>query len=426
MRTRTTKPSAAAAGRSEFGMVYQTPGRRTFSVDFIWKGRRVRRAGGSTYALADQKRREVRVLLERGVDLDEVLAHVFGDFCGTRLTFREATAKYLEYAATRKRPSSLADDRYRLGALSRARFANKRLAEITPADLLRWVEARHEGRTVERLRARRPRETLAAFRVAPDRMERRTLQGASPATINKDLNLISALYRWAIKAGFVDDNPARKVERLSEKGRARETYLSAEEARAFAAACAPSLRPLVIAALHTGARRGELLALCWRDVDMERREVVIAPATEKAGRGRVIPMTPSLFDLLAELRSRRPLPALDGSDRVFLGPDGAPLTLGLLRGLWEKAVEKVGDGVPASKRGAVTFHCLRHTAASLLAAGGIPLLDIARVLGHSTLSVTMRYAHFAPESGRKAMAALGDALATPDARRGRGERDVGS
>lgn len=428
MRTRTTKPAAAAAGRSEFGMVYQTPGRRTFSVDFVWKGRRVRRAGGSTYALADQKRREVRVLLERGVELEEVLGHVFGDACGSLLSFAAATTKYLEYARLRKRPSSIADDEYRLAAISRARWASKRLSEIKPCDLLAWVELRREGREVKRLRKRRPGETLQSFREAADRMERKTLPGASPATVNKDLCLVSALYRWAIKAGYVEDNPARKVERLSERGRARETYLTAEEARAFAAACAPPLRPLVVTALHTGARRGELLALCWRDVDMERREIVIPPATEKSGRGRVIPMTASLFDLLADLRTRRPLPALDGSDRVFLGEGGAPLTLGLLRGLWEKAVEEVGEGIPASKRGAVTFHCLRHSAASMMAAAGIPLLDIARVLGHSTISVTMRYAHFAPESGRKAMAALGDALAggTHDARQSRGGRSPGS
>lgn len=134
--------------------------------------------------------------------------------------------------------------------------------------------------------------------------------------------------------------------------------------------------------------------------------------TEKTGRGRVIPMTTALLGLLESLRSRRPLPAIDGSDRVFLGPDGSPLKVGLLRGLWEQAIEAAGEEIAVSKRGSLTFHCLRHTAASLMAAAGIPLLDIARILGHSTLSVTMRYAHFAPESGRRAIDALGGALAS--------------
>lgn len=428
MKTSDTKPPATAARRSECGMVYPTPGRRTFSVDFIWKGRRVRRAGGSTYALADQKRREARVLLERGVELEEVLGHVFGDACGSLLSFAAATTKYLEYARLRKRPASIADDEYRLAAISRARWASKRLSEIKPADLLAWVEARREGREVKRLRKRRPGETLRALREASDRLERKTLPGASPATVNKDLCLISALYRWAIRAGHVEENPARKVERLSEKGRARETYLTGEEARAFAQACPPALRPLVVTALHTGCRRGELLALAWRDVDLERREIVISAASEKAGRGRVIPMTGALHGLLEALRAHRPLPAFDGSDRVFLGPGGSPLEIGLLRGLWEQAVEAAGDGIAASKRASLTFHGLRHTAASLMAAAGIPLLDIARVLGHSTISVTMRYAHFAPESGRRAIDALGGALtgASRDAGHARGERSPGA
>src|SRR5438045_1120073 len=127
-----------AARRSPFGQVYKTPGRRSFSVDFLWKGRRVRRSGGSTYALADQKRREVRVLLERGVPLDEVLGHVFGDACGSLMSFAKSTADYLKFAKLRKRPSSFADDEYRLAAISRARWASKRLADITPADLLAW------------------------------------------------------------------------------------------------------------------------------------------------------------------------------------------------------------------------------------------------------------------------------------------------
>jgi integrase len=357
------------------------------------------------------------VLLERGVELDDVLGHVFGDPCGSLSSFAAATAKYLEYARLRKRPSSIADDEYRLAAISRARWASKRLSEIRPADLLGWVEERRESREVKRLRKRRPGESLRAFRAASDRMEPKMLPGASAATVNKDLNLISALFRWAIRAGHVDENPARKVERLSEKGRARETYLTGAEARAFVEACPPALRPLVVTALNTGCRRGELLALAWRDVDMERREIVINPANEKAGRGRVIPMTSALHRLLEALCSRRPLPALDGSDRVFLGADGLPIGVGSLRGMWEQAIEAAGDGISASKRESLTFHCLRHTAASLMAAARIPLLDIARVLGHSTISVTMRYAHFAPESGRRAIDALGGALAggTPEA-----------
>jgi hypothetical protein len=127
------------------------------------------------------------------------------------MSFAVATTKYLEYARLRKRPTSIADDEYRLAAISRARWASKRLSEIKPPDLLGWVEERREGREIERLRKRRKGETPEAFREAPDRKEKRTLSGASPATVNKDLCLISALYRWAIRMGHVDENPARST-----------------------------------------------------------------------------------------------------------------------------------------------------------------------------------------------------------------------
>jgi integrase len=67
-------------------------------------------------------------------------------------------------------------------------------------------------------------------------------------------------------------------------------------------------------------------------------------------------------------------------------------------------------GIPVEKRSKVTFHCLRHTAASLMVAQGVPLFDVAKILGHSTLAVTMRYAHFAPEAGRAGIEKLGRAL----------------
>ncbi|MCB9829060.1 MAG: tyrosine-type recombinase/integrase [Planctomycetes bacterium] len=67
-------------------------------------------------------------------------------------------------------------------------------------------------------------------------------------------------------------------------------------------------------------------------------------------------------------------------------------------------------GDPRGEAGGVTFHALRHTAASLMVATGVPILDVARVLGHSTLAVAMRYAHFAPESGRAAIARLAGVL----------------
>ncbi len=159
-------------------------------------------------------------------------------------------------------------------------------------------------------------------------------------------------------------------------------------------------------------RRGELLALRWRAVDLDRREVHVEAETEKAGRGRVVPLTAWLLAELVTLKASRETPALDGSDPVFRCADGSPLTIKVLRLAFLSAV-KACASISLDKRGRVTFHALRHTAASLMVAAGVPIFDVAKILGHSTLAVTMRYAHFAPEAGRSAIERLGAALGKP-------------
>lgn len=366
--------------RRPWGHVFQPPGRPGWYVAFTAEGRKVKRSGGRTEAAARKRLEKARQYLEDGASLADVLAHVFGDFNGASLTLRTAAPLYLDYAKGRKRPSTLRGDVGRLRVLCRSAWSAKVLGRVEPRDLLAWV-------------AERERE------------------GVSGATINRDLALVSALYRWAGKAGHVpaDLNPARRVDRHSEKGRERETYLTAAEAGALIEACSDVARPFVLAALHTGARRGELLALRWRAVDLARREVVIEPQTEKAGRGRVVPLSPALASALADLSTRRARPVVDGSDHVFADRDGEPFHEPLVRSLLASAVRRC-EAIPQAKRPKVTCHALRHTAASLMVGAGVPLFDVAKVLGHATLAVTMRYAHFAPEAGRAAIERLGSVL----------------
>ena len=81
----------------------------------------------------------------------------------------------------------------------------------------------------------------------------------------------------------------------------------------------------------------------------------------------------------------------------------------MIRNALDSALSGCED-LPEDKRTRVTFHTLRHTAASLMVGQGVPLFDVARILGHSTLAMTMRYAHFAPDAGRSAIQKLGAAL----------------
>ncbi|MBI3272210.1 MAG: site-specific integrase [Planctomycetes bacterium] len=364
--------------RRAFGTVLARPPRPGFYALFTWQGRRYLRSAGPTRTVAEKKLATAHATLTGGVPVATVLAEVFGDTRGARLTFKDAAPLYLEHAHARKKPSTFAGDVKRLRVLLRAPWAGSLLSHVRAQDLERWAAERQK-------------------------------EGASGATVNRDLALASALFRWAIRQGYVEDNPVKGVERFSEKGRARETYLSAAEARALVASASPILRPLLVAALSTGARRGDLLALRWRDADFDRRELVMRAESEKAGRGRVVPMTDDLCRELLALRAGRRTPALDGSDPLFTLGDGSPIGDHALRLMFEAAVFRC-QAIPVAKRDAVTFHTLRHTSASLMVAAGVPIFDVAKILGHSTLAVTMRYAHFAPEAGRAAIARLGNTL----------------
>lgn len=363
--------------RRQFGSIQLRPDRPGAYVRFRWKGRRYKRYGGMTKAIAQKRLALLQVKLDSGVEPGRAIAEVFGGVVGTTMTFRDAIKPYLAYAATRRTPSTLLSYRQTLSLVAKAKWAGGVMGEITARDLQAWTVERTKGNT-------------------------------SGITVNRNLNVVSAVFRWAIRCGHVTENPVRRVERFSERGRARETYLTAAESRALVASARPGIGDVVLTALHTGMRRGELLALRWAHVDLVRRHILVSAATEKAGRGRVVPMTDGLHERFAALRAEHPR-AISGTDPVFVFPNGDEVTSKALRSGFERAV-RTCEGISLEKREKVTFHCLRHTAASLMVAEGVPLFDVAKILGHSTIAVTMRYAHFAPEAGRAGIDKLGRAL----------------
>jgi integrase len=335
------------AKRRPFGTIITRephPGRY---VRFTWQGRTYQRYAGPNGDIARQQLSAIHALLERGFPIAEVFAQVFGDAHGSRLTFRDAVPVYLEYAKARKKPSTYASDERRFNILKAAPWAGKFLSAVEPDDLLRWT-------------AQRQREK------------------ATGSTINRDLSLASALFQWASQSGHVDENPCRRVKRFSEAGRERETYLTADESRALVAAADNALRPLLVCALLTGMRRGELVGLRWRSVDFVRSEITIQPETAKTGKARVIPMAADLRAELETLKAGRPFPKLDGTDPVFAFPDGRTVTVDLLRKLFDAAL-KGCSAIPGEKKPKVTFHCLRHTAASLMVQDGMSIFDVAKI-----------------------------------------------
>jgi integrase len=210
----------------------------------------------------------------------------------------------------------------------------------------------------------------------------RLLQDRANSTVNRYLAVLSHAFTVAVKEWqWCADNPVRKISKPKEpRGRVR--FLSDEERRRLLEACKASSNPylytVVVLALSTGARRGELLTLHWPDVDLQRR--VLTFRETKNGETRVVPVTGYALDILTQhAKIRR-----SNTDLVFPNATGRkPLAI---RNAFENAMERA-DILN------FRFHDLRHTFASYLAMQGASLLDIATVLGHKTLQMVQRYAH---------------------------------
>jgi integrase len=215
----------------------------------------------------------------------------------------------------------------------------------------------------------------------------------SPATTNRSLGVLKTMFNRAIDWGYVMENPVRRVKMERERNR-REYFLSADQAAELLKAVPRPIHPIVVAALHTGGRRSELLNLDWEDVDL--RSNTIHFRDTKGGGDRAVPVDRTLGSVLRALPSR-----LAGGP-VFLGRSGR-LTRDELRSGFEKGVKKAG--LPGLR-----FHDLRHSYASFLARAGVPLNTIRELLGHRTLEMTLRYSRLSPDHKREAVTVLDQLL----------------
>lgn len=206
----------------------------------------------------------------------------------------------------------------------------------------------------------------------------------APATLNRYVASIGAVFTWAIKRriapkGWV--HPCRAVERRTENNEQTRYLSDAERERlleAVKAASWPRLYLLVLMALTTGARKGELMGMRWADVDLERGLAHVGRS--KNGDPKVLPLVPTV---VAELRRFEAAP----SSLVFLSPR-RPEQPYAFEPMWK-------DCLRAAKVKSFRFHDLRHSCASMLAQSGATLLEIGDLLGHRQLQVTKRYSHLA-------------------------------
>jgi integrase len=205
------------------------------------------------------------------------------------------------------------------------------------------------------------------------------------ATANRILTVLKAGLNHAFREGYVyDDTAWRRVPPFENVDAPRVRFLTVREAQRLVNSSAPDLRLLVRGALLTGARYGELIALKIDDFDMTASTVYIRDS--KGGKPRHIPLNDEGLRFFEEATAGRSF-----GDAMFTRANGHP---------WGKShqARPMKEAVVKAKLKDVSFHILRHTYGSFLAAAGVPLQVIAAVLGHADTRTTEKhYAHLQPD-----------------------------
>lgn len=242
-----------------------------------------------------------------------------------------------------------------------------------------------------------------------------SLKGAlatkGPKTVNNVLAILSRALRCAVEWDILPAMPCRIVFLKLPDGE-MSFYEVEEYRRLVEATWGLESRALVLLAGSAGLRRGEIVALRWCDVDLERHQLRVAmnlwrkvEGTPKGGRNRVVPLTDELVACLVALRRGRVVASLDGDDRVL--PD---LTPRRVRNVLARAARRAGLLVGTAREtrdgegGAI--HKLRHTFCSHLAIAGVPAMAIKELAGHADLKTTQRYMHLSPANRSDAIATL--------------------
>ena len=287
----------------------------------------------------------------------------------TSVTFAEAAAEYLRFAEHDRgcKPSTVRGYRNAIKVHLLPVFGEMKLEDITVQEIERW------------------RAGMSSVRVERE---------LSNKTKNNLLVLMHAIFRRAMKLYGLPANPVANVDRFRVRSSGDIQVFSPEEVWALVrAAKSDTDAAIFLTAAFTGLRRGEVLALRWRDVDFAGSTIRVRASyaagkltTPKSGKVRAVPMAPDVGSALAKLGDRERYTGDD--DFVFAGEAGPPLDGDALSSRYRDALARAGLRP-------LRFHDLRHTFGTRM----IAKADIRRVqewMGHADIQTTMKYLHYAP------------------------------
>lgn len=299
--------------------------------------RSVGKAGQITKTVARQHENDLKKKLRLG-QLDMLQAEI--------PTLNEIKDDYLIYVRDVKKKRSWTRDAELLKPLAK-KFGAKKLSDISTKD-------------IEDFKLSRVKEV-------------------SPATVNRSLSVLRHLFNLAKRwKKFFGENPV-SIAGLLEENNLIERILAPEEQERLIEASISYLRPIIITALNTGMRRGEILGLKWSEVDFQSNFITVTQNNSKSKKARRIYMNSTLRKILMEIRLKS-----GQSEYVFIDNKGNRIKS--LRTAFEAACRRAGlEGL--------RFHDLRHTAATRMVESGANIVSVSKILGHSDIKMTMRYTH---------------------------------
>lgn len=300
------------------------------------------------------------------------------------VTVAELCDLYLAEGVSHKKALTLVSDRARIENHIKPLLGRRRLDQVTRADVERLLTDVKAGKT------------------APEAVQGKRRPGSSarggPGAAGQCVTLLGTIFTFAVKRRLREDNPAHGIEKPAVRKMQR--FLSEQEITRLAAAldaeASSSGNPFSVAAikllLFTGCRRGEIIGLRWEHVDFERGREGLRLPDSKTGERTVHLNAPALA-LLNEL------PRVEGNSFVFPGERNGAACAALNK-VWARVRE-------AARLDGVRLHDLRHSFASVAAAGGASLPIIGAMLGHKHASTTSIYAHLSADPIRAANEAVG-------------------
>jgi integrase len=305
-------------------------------------------------------------------------------------------ASYTDAAGRRQREAVVASTRpqavaARAGLMLKAQrdkvLGVKEPSEITTADLLARYKRHQKTRLrpttferldgiLERLKAALPGRARDISRNTVAEYISTRSETVAPGTVLKEFNVLKHALRLAVEWELLNSNPAQGA-KLPKVPEGRTRYLSPTELKAALQAAPEWMRAPLALGAFTGMRRGELLDLKWKDVDLENQRVYLG--LTKNDSLRVLPLNELAVRVIASI------PPAEPGDAVLDGVDRQKLSV-----YTERLFRKLGI-TDAS------FHSLRHTTASWLVMQGEDLYTVGQLLGHRTPRMTQRYAHLSPK-----------------------------